>query len=154
MRPTLRSGDRVTLAPPARPPVRGDLVALRTGNGLVIRRYVGRSPEGWIDTASDNVDTVEAPVRSRATSRRTETLRRSPRSKTTLSARDPCVARLDESESARTTAAAPPTNSPSRQCKNTLFKEALIAEGVPEIQDNALVWLAFCGSDAGSRIRP
>lgn len=62
MRPTLRSGDRVTLAPPARPPVRGDLVALRTGDGLVIRRYVGRSPEGWIDTASDDADSVEAPV--------------------------------------------------------------------------------------------
>ena len=55
MRPTLRSGDRVTLAPPAQPPVRGDLVALRNGDGLVIRRYVGRSSEGWIDT-------VEAPV--------------------------------------------------------------------------------------------
>jgi len=62
MRPTLRSGNRVTLAPPARPPVRGDLVALRNGDGLVIRRYVGRSSEGWIATASDDVDTVEAPV--------------------------------------------------------------------------------------------
>jgi hypothetical protein len=62
MQPTLRSGDRVTLAPPARPPARGDLVALRTGDGLVIRRYVGRSSEGSIATASDNVDTVEAPV--------------------------------------------------------------------------------------------
>jgi hypothetical protein len=28
----------------------------------VIRRYVGRSSEGSIATASDNVDTVEAPV--------------------------------------------------------------------------------------------
>jgi hypothetical protein len=62
MRPTLRSGDRVTLAPPARPPLRGDLVALRTGDGLVIRRYVGVSSEGWIATTSDDLDTVEAPV--------------------------------------------------------------------------------------------
>ena len=62
MRPTLRSGDRVTLAPPAQPPVRGDLVALRNGDGLVIRRYIGRSAEGWIATASDDVDTVEAAV--------------------------------------------------------------------------------------------
>ena len=62
MRPSLRSGDRVTLAPPARPPVRGDLVALRTGDALVIRRYVGPSSEGWIATSSDDVDTVEAPV--------------------------------------------------------------------------------------------
>jgi len=40
MRPMLRSGDRVTLAPLTRPASRGDVVAVRAVEGLVIRRFV------------------------------------------------------------------------------------------------------------------
>lgn len=62
MRPTLRSGDHVTLAPiRQRPPCRGDLVALSTDDGLMIHRYLGRRPDGKILTAGDNVAYRDAP---------------------------------------------------------------------------------------------
>jgi hypothetical protein len=62
MHPALRSGDRVTLAASTELPVRGDLVALRTEEGLVVRRYLGSRPEGLIVTAEDHVDGSGGPV--------------------------------------------------------------------------------------------
>jgi hypothetical protein len=60
--PALRSGDRVTLEASTRPPARGDLVALRTEEGLVVRRCIGRASEGRIVTAGDNGDGPGAPA--------------------------------------------------------------------------------------------
>jgi hypothetical protein len=58
LRPALRSGDRVTLAAPTRPPTRGDLVALQTEEGLVVRRYVGRRSDGPTSDSSPVGDVV------------------------------------------------------------------------------------------------
>lgn len=62
MHPALRSGDRVTLAASTGQPARGELIALRTEDGLVVRRYFGSRPEGVIVTAEDHVDASGGPV--------------------------------------------------------------------------------------------
>ena len=54
MSPVLRNGDRVAIAPVARhDPQRGDLIAVRTDDGMALLRYVGRHPDGRVLTAAE-----------------------------------------------------------------------------------------------------
>jgi signal peptidase I len=63
MRPTLRTGDRVTLAPREPRLLRaGCLVAVRTPEGMRVHRFVGLDEKGWVRTAGDAVDHRDAPV--------------------------------------------------------------------------------------------
>lgn len=54
MSPVLRNGDRVAIAPVARrDPQRGDLIAVRSDDGMALLRYVGRHPDGRVLTAAE-----------------------------------------------------------------------------------------------------
>lgn len=54
MSPVLRNGDRVAIAPVTRHvPQRGDLIAVRTDDGMALLRYVGRHPDGRVLTAAE-----------------------------------------------------------------------------------------------------
>ena len=61
MLPAIRSGDRVTVAPLARDPRPGELIALRTTEGLMVHRLVGLRADGTGLTAGDSVDHRDAP---------------------------------------------------------------------------------------------
>jgi len=63
MLPTLRSGDRVTVAPPGERSLRpGCLVAWRNSDSLVVHRFVQMLPDDRFLTAGDAVDHRDAPT--------------------------------------------------------------------------------------------
>jgi hypothetical protein len=63
MRPTLLPGDRITLAPTETRNLRvGSLVACRGAGSLVVHRFLGFLPDGYLKTAGDAVNHRDAPV--------------------------------------------------------------------------------------------
>lgn len=62
MAPLLRNGDRVVLGPLRERPVRGDLLALGSGDELVIRRFVERPSPGVIFTTGDDTSGRGVPL--------------------------------------------------------------------------------------------
>jgi len=62
MGPRLRSGDRVVLGPLRGQPARGDLLAVGSGESMVVRRFVERPSHGVIFAAGDETSRHGVPL--------------------------------------------------------------------------------------------
>jgi len=62
MGPLLQSGDRVVLGPLRGAPLRGDLLAVGSGDSMLVRRFVERPSPGVIFTAGDDTSRHGVPL--------------------------------------------------------------------------------------------